>query len=77
MCGGGSLLNGLLPRLEKEMKQGYTRANFNFVLGTQRKYSAWIGGSMLGSLSAFQELAITKKEYDDNQYEKLIHKRTF
>lgn len=28
----------------------------------QRKYSAWIGGSMVGSLSTFQMLAIGNKD---------------
>jgi len=29
------------------------RSEFNFVADFQRKYSAWIGGSMLGSLKTF------------------------
>jgi actin len=32
----------------------------------ERKYSAWIGGSMLASLSAFQQMCISKAEYDES-----------
>lgn len=44
-----------------------------------RKYAAWIGGSMIGSLRTFQGLAITKAEYDENPEGKvsIVHKRTF
>jgi actin beta/gamma 1 len=28
----------------------------------QRRYSAWVGGSMIGSLSTFQHLAIKNAE---------------
>merc|ERR1719347_561152 len=31
----------------------------------ERKYSVWIGGSILASLSTFQEMWISKQEYDD------------
>merc|ERR1712029_1262132 len=31
----------------------------------ERKYSVWIGGSILSSLSTFQQMWITKQEYDE------------
>merc|ERR1712051_901874 len=31
----------------------------------ERKYSVWIGGSILASLSTFQQMWITKQEYDE------------
>ena len=31
-----------------------------------RKYSAWQGGSILASLSTFQEMWISKQEYDES-----------
>merc|ERR1712110_1013032 len=31
----------------------------------ERKYSVWIGGSILASLSTFQQMWISKQEYDD------------
>ncbi|KAL5013995.1 hypothetical protein ScPMuIL_008265, partial [Solemya velum] len=32
----------------------------------ERKYSVWIGGSILGSLSTFQQMWISKQEYDES-----------
>jgi actin len=31
----------------------------------ERNYSVWIGGSLLASLSTFQQAWITKEEYDE------------
>lgn len=31
----------------------------------ERKYSVWIGGSILSSLSTFQQMWIAKSEYDE------------
>jgi len=32
----------------------------------ERKYSVWIGGSILASLSTFQNLWVSKQEYDES-----------
>ncbi len=32
----------------------------------ERKYSSWIGGSIIGSLSSFGQQVITKEEYDES-----------
>jgi hypothetical protein len=32
----------------------------------ERKYSVWIGGSILASLSTFQSMWISKEEYDES-----------
>merc|ERR1739845_295598 len=32
----------------------------------ERKYSVWIGGSILSSLSTFEEMWIKKEEYDES-----------
>jgi hypothetical protein len=32
----------------------------------ERKYSVWIGGSILASLSTFQQMWIAKSEYDES-----------
>ena len=35
------------------------------VAPNERKYSVWIGGSILASLSTFNTMYIAKSEYDD------------
>ena len=32
----------------------------------ERKYSTWIGGSIVASLSSFQHMCATKAEYDES-----------
>jgi actin-related protein 4 len=32
----------------------------------ERKYAAWIGGSILASLGSFHQLWISKKEYEEH-----------
>jgi actin beta/gamma 1 len=38
----------------------------------ERKYSAWIGGSILASLSTFQQIWCSKQEYEEAGAE-IIH----
>ena len=37
----------------------------NIIAPSQREYSQWIGGSILSSLSTFEEMWIKKEEYDE------------
>jgi actin beta/gamma 1 len=41
------------------------RAHHQVIAPPERKYSTWIGGSILASLSTFQQSWITKEEYDE------------
>ena len=45
-------------------------------LWVQRKYSVWIGGSILASLSSFQQMWITKEEYDEAG-PSIVHRKCF
>lgn len=42
----------------------------------ERKYSVWIGGSILSSLSNFQSMWITKEEYHDAGAQ-IVHRKCF
>lgn len=39
----------------------------------ERKYSAWVGGSILSSLSTFKRMLVSQQEYDEDP--DLIHRR--
>ena len=39
-----------------------------------RKYLAWIGGSIMGSLSSFPEMCVSKQDYDDSGPTVIHHK---
>ncbi len=42
----------------------------------ERKYSVWIGGSILASLSTFQQMWISKEEYDESG-PSIVHRKCF
>ena len=42
----------------------------------ERKYSVWIGGSILASLSTFSQMWITKHEYDECG-PSIVHRKCF
>jgi actin-related protein len=41
-----------------------------------RKYSVWIGGSILASLSTFRQMWIVKPEYDETG-PSIVHRKCF
>ena len=42
----------------------------------ERKYSVWIGGSILASLASFQSMWVTKQEYDESGAS-IVHRKCF
>lgn len=42
----------------------------------ERKYSVWIGGSILASLSTFSQMWINKQEYDECG-PSIVHRKCF
>ena len=63
-----------LSRFQELVHHGSTAVFIRFCVTLQvkivappdRKYSAWVGGSLLASLSSFQQMWITKSEYDES-----------
>jgi len=67
MSGGTTMFPGIAERLEKEMKaQAPASMSIKIVAPPERKYSVWIGGSILSSLSTFEEMWVNKTEYDES-----------
>ncbi|KAG8141140.1 hypothetical protein E2320_006813 [Naja naja] len=48
----------------------------NIIAPPERKYSVWIGGSILASLSTFQQMWISKPEYDEAG-PSIVHRKCF
>jgi len=46
------------------------------IAAPERKYSVWIGGSILGSLSTFGHMWISKQEYDECG-PSIVHRKCF
>ena len=40
--------------------------DIHVVASPDRKYSVWLGGALLASLSTFEQMCISKKEYDES-----------
>ena len=67
MSGGTTMYKGLAERMTKELN-AITPAGMSVrvIAPPERKYSVWIGGSILTSLNTFQENWVTKDEYDES-----------
>ncbi|KAI1175564.1 chromatin remodeling and histone acetyltransferase complexes subunit putative [Nemania sp. FL0916] len=69
VTGGASLVNGFNDRLNNElmnMHQGMKIKLHAAGLTTERRFGAWIGGSILASLGTFHQMWISRKEYEEN-----------
>jgi len=67
MSGGTTMFTGLSDRLQKEIKAlAPGSMTIKIVAPPERKYSVWIGGSILASLSTFEDMWVTKEEYDES-----------
>jgi len=66
MSGGTTMFNGIAERMHKEIKAlAPDSMTIKIIAPPERKYSVWIGGSILSSLSTFEEMWISKAEYDE------------
>jgi actin-related protein len=66
MSGGTTMFNGIAERMQKEIKSlAPDSMTIKIIAPPERKYSVWIGGSILSSLSTFEEMWIQKAEYDE------------
>lgn len=70
LTGGVSQTSGLRDRLEKDL-MGEGPAAGRFKVNTpanlmERKFSVWIGGSILASLGSFQQMWMSRKEYEEH-----------
>jgi len=67
LSGGSTMYTGIADRMQKEMEAlAPPTMKIKIVAPPERKYSVWIGGSILSSLSTFQNMWITKEEYDES-----------
>ena len=78
VCSGGStMFEGLPERITKEMTaRAPPTMKIKVIAPPERKYSVWIGGSILSSLSTFQQMWISKAEYDESG-PTIVHRKCF
>ena len=68
-CEGNTCLNGFNERLNRDLSMK-TPSTMRFKLiaangAQERRYGSWIGGSILASLGSFQQMWISKQEYEE------------
>ncbi|MCG3257490.1 MAG: actin family protein [Candidatus Heimdallarchaeota archaeon] len=64
LSGGSTMFPGLKERLHKELTELVPETmEVKIIAPPERRYSVWIGGSILSSLKTFAKLWVTRKEY--------------
>jgi actin beta/gamma 1 len=67
MSGGTTMYKNIPERVQQEVKAlAPDSMTIKIIAPPERKYSVWIGGSILSSLSTFEEMWIKKEEYDES-----------
>jgi len=66
LTGGTSMLPGLVPRIQRELEilSPSERWGISINAPPERKYAAWIGGSVLSTIDNFEKLCVTKELWD-------------
>ena len=66
LTGGSTMFPGIADRMQKEIAAlAPPTMKIKITAPPERKYSVWIGGSILASLSTFQQTWISKQEYEE------------
>ena len=77
LSGGTTMFPGIAERMTKEITAlAPSTMKIKVVAPPERKYSVWIGGSILASLSTFQQMWISKSEYDEAG-PSIVHRKCF
>jgi len=77
LSGGTTMFQGMGERMTKELTAlAPSTMRIKVVAPPERKYSVWIGGSILSSLSTFQQMWVSKQEYDEAG-PRVVHAKCF
>ncbi|CAE7533305.1 unnamed protein product, partial [Symbiodinium sp. CCMP2456] len=77
LSGGTTMFPGIGERMTKELTVlAPATVKVKVVAPIERKYSVWIGGSVLASLSTFQQMWISRDEYDESG-PNIVHRKCF
>ncbi|BHF77474.1 Actin-6 [Sparganum proliferum] len=77
LSGGSTMYPGIADRMNKELTSlAPSSMKIKIIAPPERKYLVWIGGSLLVALSTFQQMWITKQEYDESG-PLIVHRKCF
>ena len=75
LAGGNSMFVGIVERLETEVAAlAPPGMKVKVAARADRMYSAWLGGSMIASLSGFKQMCVSKEEYEESG-PSIVHNR--
>jgi len=67
LSGGSTMYKNMDTRMNNGVKALAPQTmKIKVIAPPERKYSVWIGGSILASLTTFENMWITKDEYDES-----------
>eukprot|EP00941_MAST-03F_sp_MAST-3F-sp1_P002521 g2521.t1 len=77
ICGGSTLFPNFDLRLQSELASSAPPSTvLSVVAAPERKYSAWIGGSILSSLETFGVMWVRKEEFEETGAV-IVHRKCF
>ena len=77
LSGGSTMFPGIADRMQREYTSlAPATMKIKVIAPPARKISVWIGGSILASLSTFQQMWIRKQEYDESG-PSIVHRKCF
>jgi actin-related protein len=77
LSGGNTMFPGITERLLKELSAfAPSTISAKFIAPPERKYSVWIGGSILASLATFPQMWISRSEYQASG-PSIVHRKCF
>jgi len=77
LSGGSTMFNGFGDRLLNEVRKLAPKdIKIRISAPPERKFSTWIGGSILSSLATFKKMWVSKEEYEE-EGASILHRKTF
>mmetsp|Transcript_8201 Transcript_8201/g.30254 ORF Transcript_8201/g.30254 Transcript_8201/m.30254 type:complete len:276 (-) Transcript_8201:168-995(-) len=77
LSGGTTMFPGIVDRMQKEVAAlAPPSMKIKVIAPPERKYSVWIGGSILASLTTFQQMWISRAEYNESG-PSIVHRKCF
>ena len=77
LSGRSTMLSGISDRLQKELSAlAPPSTRIKVVAPADRRFSAWIGGSVFASLPGFDKMWFSKEEYDEYG-PMMVHRKCF
>lgn len=77
LSGGSTMFDGIATRMARELEARVPASiGVNVIAPPERRFSVWIGGSILSSLSTFQQMWISKPEFEEVGAS-IVHRKCF